>query len=565
MAFPKLSLTIWTPILSLIIYVLCIGYQKRLRIYRLRKQGVAMPEGWSWIFGHLLVLDKKLKKLPSDANVFLAMGDMVDEHSDTAYYLMDLWPMFQPVLMTFSPELAAQVSNKHDLPKPHDQQDSFKPVTGGPSLITMNDAQWKIWRSLFNTGFSASHMLTLVPSLVDSVDVFCEQLQKHIGGGIFSLDDMAARLTMDIITKTTLDIDLDHQRKEHELSHALNKILDWHSFWDPRVLLHPLRRPVQWYYGRVMDLFIKEELQKRFEEMKVERAGDASKRAGKAKSVIALALEDYLAQKSLDDKQEVYGNAKLEEGFARIAANQIRMFIFAGNDSTAATLVYIYHLLSKNPEALSKLRLEHDAVFGSDPINSGDILREDAARINQCPYTLAVVKETLRLFPPSSSLRDGRAGASLIDALGNVVPTEHLNVATIHLYIHTHPRFWPKPLDFLPERWTAAPDDDLYPKAVLSAYRPFEHGSRNCIAQTLVYNELRVALIMTARRFDIKPAYEEWDAKRREREGYFTALMRKLGLKGEECRTVDGERAYQTTRTGSHAADRYPCRVSLAH
>ena len=131
-----------------------------------------MPKGWSWWFGHLLVLDKKLKKLPSDANVYMAMEDMIKDHADTEYFLMDYWPMFQPVLMTFSPELAAQVSTKHDLPKPHDQQKSFQPIIGGPSLITMNDAQWKTWRSLFNTGFSASHMLTLIPSLVDSVDVF---------------------------------------------------------------------------------------------------------------------------------------------------------------------------------------------------------------------------------------------------------------------------------------------------------------------------------------------------------------------------------------------------------
>jgi cytochrome P450 len=521
-----------------------------------------MPEGWSWWFGHLLVLDKKLKKLPPDANVYMAMEDMIKDHADTEYFLMDYWPMFQPVLMTFSPEIAAQVSTKHDLPKPNDQQESFQPIIGGPSLITMNGAQWKNWRSLFNTGFSASHMLTLVPSLVDSADVFCEQLQKHVGGDVFSLDDMAMRLTMDIITKTTLDIDLDNQHSEHKLAHSLNTILDWHSFWDPRVLLNPLRRPVQWYYGRVMDTFIKGELQKRFEEMKTERATLASDRPKKAKSVIALALEDYMTQQHQNNKQ-AFDSIKLDPNFAGIAANQIRMFIFAGNDSTASTLVYAYHLLSKNPSALAELRQEHDKVFRSDT-NVGDLLRKDPALINQCPYTLAVIKETLRLFPPSSSLRDGVAGTSIIDGKGNLVPTDHLNVTIMHRYVHVHPRFWPRPLDFLPERWIVGPDHKLYPKSALTAYRPFEHGTRNCIAQTLVYNELRVALIMTARSFDIVPAYGEWDARKQAREGFLALLMKRFGLKSEESRTVLGERAYQTTRSGAHPADRYPCRVSLA-
>jgi cytochrome P450 len=522
-----------------------------------------MPEGWSWWFGHLLVLDKKLKKLPPDVNVYMAMEDMIEDHEDTQYFLMDYWPMFQPLLMVFSPEIAAQVSTKHDLSKPKDQLESFQPIVGGPSLITMNDAQWKVWRSLFNTGFSASHMLSLVPSLVDSVDVFCEQLQKHVDdGGIILLDDMAMRLTMDIITKTTLDIDLDNQRSEHKLALALNTILNWHSFWDPRVLLNPLRRPVQWYYGRVMDTFIKGELQKRFEEMKAERATLASDKPKKAKSVIALALEEYLIQQHQSDKQALE-SIKLDPNFAGIAANQIRMFIFAGNDSTASALVYIYHLLSKNPSALAKLRQEHDEIFSSNA-NAGNLLRKDPALINQCRYTLAVIKETLRLFPPSSSLRDGVAGISITDGKGNLVPTEGLNVTVMHRYVHIHPRIWPRPLEFLPERWIVGPEHELYPKSVSTAYRPFEHGARNCIAQTLVYNELRVALIMTVRSFNITPAYREWDAMKEANAGSLASLMEKFGFKSKVPNTVLGERAYQTTRPGAHPADRYPCRVSLA-
>jgi hypothetical protein len=47
-------------------------------------------------------------------------------------------------------------------------------------------------------------MLNLVPTIVESVEVFCEQLRKHVNKDVFKLDDMLTRLTMDIITKTTL-------------------------------------------------------------------------------------------------------------------------------------------------------------------------------------------------------------------------------------------------------------------------------------------------------------------------------------------------------------------------
>jgi cytochrome P450 len=142
--------------------------------------------------------------LPSDANIFMAMEDMVKENADAEVFLMDHWPVFQPMLMISGPDIAMQASTKYDLPKPRDQQDSFRPIIGGPSLITMNEQQWKMWRSLFSSGFSASHMLSLVPTIVDSMEVFCEQLREHVDKGVFKLDDMAARLAMDVITKTTL-------------------------------------------------------------------------------------------------------------------------------------------------------------------------------------------------------------------------------------------------------------------------------------------------------------------------------------------------------------------------
>ena len=163
-----------------------------------------MPAGWSWWFGHLRVLDKKLQRLPSDANVYMAMEDMVEDHAANEVFLMDLWPIFTPVLMISGPDLAIQASVKHDLPKPQDQQESFQPIIGGPSLITMNEQQWKVWRSLFSPGFSASHMLELVPKIVDSVEVFCEHLHGHVGKDVLKLDDMTTRLAMDVITKATL-------------------------------------------------------------------------------------------------------------------------------------------------------------------------------------------------------------------------------------------------------------------------------------------------------------------------------------------------------------------------
>jgi hypothetical protein len=356
------------------------------------------------------------------------------------------------------------------------------------------------------------------------------------------------------------DTNLNNQRVHHEFPNALRTIIHWHSFWDPRILLNPLRVPVQWYYGRAVRSFIRNEVLKRFEEMKKPKSnGNGLVKGRKAKSIIALALQEYINRKLEDGKTKIQ-DLQLDEGFARLASNQMRLFIFAGNDSTASAISYMFHVLSQYPAVHAELRREHDSIFGKYS-DAADALRQQPALINQCRYTLAVIKETLRVWPPSSSVRDGSPGVSLVDRKGTSMPTVGLNVMIMHNYIHINPRVWVRPTEFLPERWLVSADHELYPPA--GAYRPFEYGSRSCIGQTLVYNELRVVLIMTARTFNVRPVYEEWDASEKDKEGVFTGLLRSFGVKGDTCKQVWGERAYQTMKSGARPADGYPCRVSL--
>jgi cytochrome P450 len=311
-----------------------------------------------------------------------------------------------------------------------------------------------------------------------------------------------------------------------------------------------------------MDTFIQKEIQQRFIEMKENRSLSRPNQLGHQKSIIALALTDYMSQKR-QSGQEIVAKTELDEHFVRIAANQIRLFIFAGNDSTASSIVYTFHCLFNHPNVLTKLRQEHDDVFGTTT-NAADMLKENPALINKCSYTLAVIKETLRLYPPASSLRRGSENVSINDLNGKAYPTKNLGATIMHHFVHTNPRFWPRPKEFLPERWTVDPDHELYPSMNTGAYRPFEHGPRNCIGQTLVYNEMRIALILTARKFDVAPAYEEWDALQLSQEGVLKKLARHVGLVGNPVKTVAGERAYQTIKAGAHPADGYPCLVTLA-
>lgn len=291
-----------------------------------------------------------------------------------------------------------------------------------------------------------------------------------------------------------------------------------------------------WYNSRQMDSYIGNELEKRYDDYRANSELDDQKQS---KSVIDLALQSYLAENPGKATQ------KLDRIFRRHATRQIRLFLFAGNDTTSSTICYTYYLLSTNPEARKRIREEHDSVFGTDLSAVPSLITEQPHLINQLHYTIAVLKESMRLFPGASSMRQGLEGIDITDDHGNQHPTGGTMIWILHQAMHRDPAYWKRPEEFLPERWLVGSDDPLYP--VKGAWRPFEFGPRNCIGQGLVMLELRVVLALTIREFDIVGAYDEWDRMH----------------PGKRIKKVSGERAYQIEQGGAHPASRFPCKVSL--
>ena len=111
-----------------------------------------------------------------------------------------------------------------------------------------------------------------------------------------------------------------------------------------------------------MNDYFGKELDKRYNEYKADAANTRSK------AVIDIVLQSYMPE---DAKT---APVNLDPEFWAFAIRQIRLFVFAGHDSTSSTICYILHLLATNREALTCLRAEHDAVFGKDPAATQSLL-----------------------------------------------------------------------------------------------------------------------------------------------------------------------------------------------
>ncbi|KAI1175949.1 cytochrome P450 [Nemania sp. FL0916] len=502
-----------------------------------------MPE-YHPVAGHLIALRECSQAMPRDTTIHVVIQHMVKQFPKGIFYL-NLWPFNKTMIVVANPFAAAQVEAAF-LDKPSEMCDTLEIINGGPSLMTMHASTWKQWRGLFNPGFAAGHILGLGPAFAEEVAVFCGLLQDFARkGNMFQLEEFTLRLTFDIIARVTLDARLHYQTQGSALADCLRRQVYWTPFgtsFNPFRRYLSIRPLVQRYNSYRMDAYLDQEIDKRFDELARSRQDKVKGSKGQSRSIISLAMDKYLEDVGHDGEVS-------RKAFKSLAKPQLRMFLYAGHDTTSSTLLYCFLLLSKHPEVLSKLRQEHDEVFGInlDTDKYVQLINNDPSLLNQIPYTLAVIKEVLRIFPPAGSLRDGRPDFVLVDEEGQRYPTDDCHIWTLSLAMHHRPAVFIHPDDFIPERWLVGTEDPLHPAK--GSWRAFEWGQRNCIGQTLALMELKVALVMTARTFDITPAYEEWDSNHP-----------KDGIK-----VVQGNRAYQSEMGGggAHPSDGFPVRVSL--
>src|SRR5262249_22645444 len=68
--------------------------------------------------------------------------------------------------------------------------------------------------------------------------------------------------------------------------------------------------------------------------------------------------------------------------------------VLAGHETTANALSWTFHLLSRHPEVRARMEAELDVL--DSPRDVG-VTQDDLKKL---PYTLAVLKESMRIYPP---------------------------------------------------------------------------------------------------------------------------------------------------------------------
>lgn len=276
--------------------------------------------------------------------------------------------------------------------------DFTESLAGRDNIVVNNGLEWKRWRNAFNPGFSAANLMTLLPKIVDHVSTFCHVLESRAKDDRpFRLEPLATRLTIDIIGKVVLDLDFNSQLSENELVSAFESQVRWlpkGSSTLPLELWGVLRPLVFRYNTWRMDRYVLRELEERFA---------TRKQRGRTKHVIDLALETYLEENQENDVDKTCST--MDKTFKRKAIDNIKIFLFAGHDTSSSTICYSLYHLSRNKEVLATVRKEIDTIFGPDISKVDDMIKDNPWLLNKMDYSLAVIREVLRLHPPASSFR----------------------------------------------------------------------------------------------------------------------------------------------------------------
>lgn len=194
--------------------------------------------------------------------------------------------------------------------------------------------------------------------------------------------------------------------------------------------------------------------------------------------------------KDEDDLLSMLMNASDAETGERMTDSQLRdeimtMFL-AGHETTANALSWSLYLLSTHPTVRRRMQAELDEVLGGRLPTVDDLAA--------LTYTRCVVQETLRLYPPAWSIGRRSIGE---DTFGGYRIRSGCLVIAAPWVTHRHPRFWPNPEGFDPDRFA----DDA-PKRPRYAYFPFGGGSRLCIGNNFALMEAQLVLATLAQRFD---------------------------------------------------------------
>ncbi len=356
-------------------------------------------------------------------------------------------PLGKNTMLASSPELAEEILiHKKELFVKlggYGKHSSLQPILGQGLLTNTNHSSWLSQRKLLQPLFSHKSVLKMANKILGAGERLLENWQARDGQVIDLYQEMLTA-TLDIIYDLMFSKPLPENPIIVPLSLATARASE-------------VRQELARLDTKVYDYI---------EERRLNTPGN-----GDLLDML-LAARDADTDEAMSDKQ---------------LRDEILTIFSAGHETTAAALTWSWYCLIKHPEKLAILKQELAEVLdGRVPCS------EDLEKLS---YTLAVIKESLRLYPTIPSCP--RVAKEDTKLAGYDIPQGSRILVSIY-NIHRYRRYWSEPDVFQPERFL---DKENFPR---EAYIPFGIGQRHCLGKHLAILESQLLLALITQNVEFK-------------------------------------------------------------
>ncbi len=384
--------------------------------------------------------------------------------TNTLRTLLDLYDEFGPVFTVrffglrmvwmVGPEANAYILLKHhkNFLWRDGQMGDLIPFLGNGLLTTDGETHDRA-RRLIQPLFRKEYLRQYVVDMVERAQQAVEKLQPNQEVEIY---DWSRELTLEVATHLLFGMDTD-QELCHELGEYFTQGLAYFGvFYHLQYLKGPgtpwaAMRHARQQLVRILDSEIK-------------RRRTLPERAD---NILDLLL-------SAKDGHDQFSDEEI--------LDQVLTLLFAGHDTTTATVSWMFSLLGLHRAVYHRLQEEIDTVLQGEPPSFEQLMHE-------LPYLDKVLAETLRMNPPAWI--GPRMAVDDFEFGGFTIPGRTLVVYSSWLTHHL-PHVFPEPEVFDPERFTP----ERIKALPQGAYVPFGWGPRLCVGK--MFGELEIKVIVIA-------------------------------------------------------------------
>lgn len=333
----------------------------------------------------------------------------------------------------------------------------------GNGLLTSEGDFWRRQRRIAQPAFHKKKLALLAGTMTTLTARMLDNWENRRSDFDVSAEMMF--LTSEIVAKTLFGADIENLE---EIGAAIDE--------SNRFLTHRFRSLIPiplWVPTSRNRTFIKNHRQfvQRMQDLITERRQDLSDRNDLLTMLIS--MQDEVSGERMTNQQLI---------------DECITLFAAGHETSANGLTWIFNLLSQHEDVRHKLQTEVEtALNGRQPT---------PADLPSLPYTLQVIQESMRLYPPAWAI--GREALADDEIGGYHIPKGSQLIMCTYA-VHRNPRLWENPEKFDPERFTPEKQKDRHKYA----YFPFGGGPRLCIGNGFALMEMQLVLAMITQRYQL--------------------------------------------------------------